>query len=369
MNLLCILHSQLLCHLHLFANNPVFQLMYIFSYLKISTTPKYVLNNQIKEMAMEIRTLLVFFVTLSSMFSATLSRGTRSNITWWCNQTPHPEPCVYLMSHGSRRFAPKHMSQFRKIMVKLAFDRAVMAGKKVNEFGQSYVTWKQKAAWRDCLKLFDNTILQLNTTLRGLESRRRTSCSDFDAQTWLSTALTNIQTCEAGFMDFNVSDFFIPSSSSNISQMISNSLAANGIFLRKRNLTQVFPGWLSRHHKRLLLSSTKAHIVVAKDGSGNFRTVQAALDAAAKRKRYTRFIIHVKRGVYRENIEVSSANRNVMLVGDGMRRTIITSSRSAKTGYTIYSSATAGTTLFSFSLLLEKCMVVLLVPYDLAFDD
>ncbi|KAG4207305.1 hypothetical protein ERO13_A03G058000v2 [Gossypium hirsutum] len=291
---------------------------------------------------MEIKILLVFFVSLSSMLSTTLSRSTRSNITWWCNQTPHPEPCLYLMSHGSRRFVPKHMSQFRKIMVQLAFDRAVMTGKKVNEFGQSCENWKQKAAWRDCLKLFDNTILQLNTTLRGLESRRRMGCNDFDAQTWLSTALTNIQTCEAGFMDFNVSDFFTPSSSNNISQMISNSLAVNGIFLRKRNLTQVFPGWLSRHHKRLLLSSTKAHIVVAKDGSGNFRTVQTALDAAAKRKRYTRFIIHVKRGVYRENIEVSSANRNVMLVGDGMKRTIITSSRSAKTGYTTYSSATAG---------------------------
>ncbi|XP_017641159.1 probable pectinesterase/pectinesterase inhibitor 33 [Gossypium arboreum] len=324
--------------------------MSIFSYLNISTTLTYVLNNQIKEkpkknspiLAMEIKILLVFFVSLSSMFSTTLSRSTRSNITWWCNQTPHPEPCLYLMSHGSRRFAPKHMSQFRKIMVQLAFDRAVMTGKKVNEFGQSCENWKQKAAWRDCLKLFDNTILQLNTTLRGLESRRRIGCNDFDAQTWLSTALTNIQTCEAGFMDFNVSDFFTPSSSNNISQMISNSLAVNGIFLRKRNLTQVFPGWLSRHHKRLLLSSTKAHIVVAKDGSGNFRTVQAALDAAAKRKRYTRFIIHVKRGVYRENIEVSSANRNVMLVGDGMKRTIITSSRSAKTGYTTYSSATAG---------------------------
>ncbi|XWS47659.1 hypothetical protein CRYUN_Cryun13aG0003200 [Craigia yunnanensis] len=249
------------------------------------------------------------------------------------------------MSHGAHRYAPKHMTEFRKIMVRLAFDRALMAEKNVLEFGQSCENWQQKAAWRDCLKLFDNTIIQLNLTLQGLETRRMMSCSDFDAQTWLSTALTNIQTCEEGFMDFNVSDFFTPMTSNNISQLISNSLAVNGVFLHERNLTEVFPGWLSRHDKRLLLSSmtkVKAHLVVAKDGSGNFRTVQAALDAAAKRKRTSRFIIYVKRGVYRENIEVANTNYNIMLVGDGPKRTIITSSKSVKTGYTTYSSATAG---------------------------
>ena len=224
-----------------------------------------------------------------------------------------------------------------------------MAEKNVLEFGQSCENWQQKAAWRDCLKLFDNTILQLNLTLQGLEARRRMSCSNFDAQTWLSSALTNIQTCEAGFMDFNVSDFFTPMTSNNISQLISNSLAVNGVFLHERNLTEVFPGWLSRHDRRLLLSSStkvKAHLVVAKDGSGNFRTVQAALDAAAKRKRTSRFIIYVKRGVYRENIEVANTNYNIMLVGDGMKHTIIASSRSVKTGYTTYSSATAGKNFF-----------------------
>ncbi|OMO98093.1 Pectinesterase, catalytic [Corchorus olitorius] len=248
------------------------------------------------------------------------------------------------MRHGSHRFAPKHLTEFRNMMIRVALDRAVMAGKNVMEFGQSCKNGHQKAAWRDCLKLFDNTILQLNLTLQGLETRKL-SCSDFDAQTWLSTALTNIQTCEEGFMDFNVSDFSTPITSNNITQLISNSLAVNGVFLHKKNITQVFPGWLSRHERQLLESSTtkiKAHLVVAKDGSGNFRTVQAALDAAAKRKRMTRFIIYVKRGIYKENIEVVNTNSNIMLIGDGMKRTIITSNRSVKSGYTTYSSATAG---------------------------
>ncbi|XP_039035443.1 probable pectinesterase/pectinesterase inhibitor 33 [Hibiscus syriacus] len=297
---------------------------------------------------MEIKTL-IFFISLTSILSMAFSRSTRSNITWWCSNTPHPEPCRYFMSHGhgAHRFAPKHMTQFRKIMVRLALDQAIIAGKNTKGFGHSCENWKQKAAWRDCLKLFDDTIHQLNRTLRDLESssRKKMSCSDFDAQTWLSTALTNIRTCESGFMDFNVSDSLTPSTSNNISQMISNSLAVNGIFLRRKNLTEVLPRWLSRLDKRLLLSSTtkaRAHLVVAKDGFGNFRTVQAALNAAAKRKRTTRFIIYVKRGVYRENIEVSTTNLNIMLIGEGMKRTIITGSRSVGSGYTTYSSATAG---------------------------
>ena len=50
----------------------------------------------------------------------------------------------------------------------------------------------------------------------------------------------------------------------------------------------------------------------------------------------------MKKGVYRENIEVGNDNHNIMLVGEGERKTIITSARSVKGGYTTYNSATAG---------------------------
>jgi pectinesterase len=115
----------------------------------------------------------------------------------------------------------------------------------------------------------------------------------------------------------------------------------------------LFPSWFSRNEKKLLQTNSplKFNLVVAKDGSGNFKTVQAALDAAAKRKYKTRFVIHVKKGVYKENIEVAVHNDNIMLVGDGMQNTIITSSRSVQGGFTTYSSATAGelySSLFSF---------------------
>nr|KYP35741.1 putative pectinesterase/pectinesterase inhibitor 60 [Cajanus cajan] len=129
--------------------------------------------------------------------------------------------------------------------------------------------------------------------------------------------------------------------------MIRNCLAINMDFMKRHHTEEKteeeFPGWFSTRERKLLQSSSiKAHAVVAKDGSGDFRTVQEALDAAAKRKVKGRFVIHVKKGVYRENIEVAVHNDNIMLVGDGLRNTIITSGRSVQDGYTTYSSATAG---------------------------
>lgn len=213
------------------------------------------------------------------------------------------------------------------------------------EFGTNCENKHQKAAWSDCVKLYANTVLQLNRTLQGLKSDR--SCTDFDAQTWLSTALTNIRTCQSGYMELNVSDFITPVMSNNLSQLISNSLAVNGVLLKRENVTYTngFPTWLSGHERNLLESSSleaRANLVVATDGSGNYRTIQAAINAAAGRRGSGRFIIHVKRGVYRENIEVGLNNNNIMLAGEGMRNTIITSGRSVGSGSTTYSSATAG---------------------------
>ncbi|KAK4838923.1 hypothetical protein QYF36_017596 [Acer negundo] len=271
------------------------------------------------------------------------------------------------MSHSRQRYTLKHRTQFRKMMVQLAMDRAIDAQKHVLRYGPNCDNNNRKAAWSDCLKLYANTVLQLNRTLQCLGgSNLNRSCTDFDAQTWLSTALTNIQTCQLGSQELNVSaDKFITQiRSNNLSQLISNSLAVNGVLMKKyQNVTYTsygtdqeeeeengLPSWLSRHDRRLLQSSSlKANLVVAKDGSGHYKTVQVAINAAVKRRVSSgRFIICVKRGVYRENIEVASNNNNIMTVGDGIRNTIITSGNSVGGGFTTYNSATAGIDGFHF---------------------
>ncbi|XP_050386918.1 probable pectinesterase/pectinesterase inhibitor 33 [Argentina anserina] len=305
-------------------------------------------------MGMKLTFLLSLLIFSSLLFQTAQSRSHhhRSNrIRTWCNKTPHPEPCKYCMSHYPHRLTPKHTTDFRRQMVLVALDRALSANSYASQFQQNCESEPQKAAWADCSKLLDNTVHELNRTLEGLDAKHKKSCTNFDAQTWLSAALTNIHTCRDGSKELNVSEFIKPiyTSNNNVSELISNSLAIGSQLLEKENRTatdeghESYPSWLSNHDRRLLAaSSIKASLVVAKDGSGHFRTVQAALNLAAKRKRMTRFIIHVKKGVYRENIEVANTNTNIMLVGDSLRYTIITGSRSVKGGYTTFNSATAG---------------------------
>ncbi|GMN40942.1 hypothetical protein TIFTF001_010160 [Ficus carica] len=82
------------------------------------------------------------------------------------------------------------------------------------------------------------------------------------------------------------------------------------------------------------------------DGSGDYHTIKVALDAASKSSGSGsgRFFIHVKSRVYKENVEIGNNMKDIMLVGDGMKNTIITGSRSVGGGSTTFSSATFAVT-------------------------
>ncbi|KAE9588680.1 putative pectinesterase [Lupinus albus] len=294
-------------------------------------------------------TLLLFSSVFSLASSSRREPSFNSNIKWWCNLTPHPESCKYYLSQMNHHHQKiKYRYEFRAMLVQLALKQVVIMQREAQEFEHNMVTKKHKVVHNDCLKLYENTIFHLNRTLEGLHVKR--NCSPVDVQTWLSTALTNIQTCGTGVVELSVEDFMVSKLSGNITEMIRNSLAINMDFLKqnaenqKSETKEAFPSWFSRHDRKLLQanSKTKAHLVVARDGSGHFKNVQDALNAAARRKIKTRFIVHVKKGVYVENIEVEKNNDNIMLIGDGMANTIITSSRSVQDGFTTYSSATAG---------------------------
>nr|KYP43632.1 Pectinesterase/pectinesterase inhibitor U1 [Cajanus cajan] len=113
-----------------------------------------------------------------------------------------------------------------------------------------------------------------------------------------------------------------------------------------RNLAQTshhhvhWPHWISPADRRLLqAASVKADVVVAADGSGDFKTVTAAVDSAPL-KSSKRYVIRIKAGVYRENVEVPKKKTNIMFLGDGRTNTIITANRNVVDGSTTFHSAT-----------------------------
>ena len=64
-------------------------------------------------------------------------------------------------------------------------------------------------------------------------------------------------------------------------------------------------------------------IIVAKNGSGDYTTIQEAINSLPDSSANTR-IIHIKRGVYNEKIYIEKSN--IIFEGDGMANTFITAS-------------------------------------------
>jgi pectinesterase len=71
-------------------------------------------------------------------------------------------------------------------------------------------------------------------------------------------------------------------------------------------------------------------LTVAKDGTGNYTTVQAAIDAAPT-GRTTPFTIFIKNGRYRELVNVPATKPFIQLVGESVGNTVITYNNSAGT--------------------------------------
>ncbi|MCI46214.1 putative pectinesterase/pectinesterase inhibitor 21-like, partial [Trifolium medium] len=72
----------------------------------------------------------------------------------------------------------------------------------------------------------------------------------------------------------------------------------------------------------------KPNMVVAKDGTGQFKTIKEALKQCPKGNE-GRYVIYVKAGVYDEQmITVPKECRYLLMYGDGPLKTVITGNKS-----------------------------------------
>lgn len=77
-------------------------------------------------------------------------------------------------------------------------------------------------------------------------------------------------------------------------------------------------------------ASAQDKILVAQDGSGQFRSIQAALDAQPSNNT-RKTVIRVKAGIYRERVILDATKNNISLIGDDRNTTIITFNNHAGT--------------------------------------
>ncbi|KAK6132162.1 hypothetical protein DH2020_034087 [Rehmannia glutinosa] len=151
--------------------------------------------------------------------------------------------------------------------VQLALERAITADRNTKALGHKCRNEREKAAWADCVKLYEDTIERLNRTIDP-----NTKCTDFDAADWLKTV----------------------------------------------DQSRDVPDRVCRARRRGLRASPYVE--------------QQCVE------------IDMQHVGARENLEIGNSLRNIMLVGDGMRDTIITGSRSVGGGSTTFRSATVAVT-------------------------
>ncbi|KAJ0603317.1 putative pectinesterase [Helianthus annuus] len=290
-------------------------------------------------------TTFPFFATLISYLVLLLPLVAygynKLDITSWCDQTPHPESCNYFLANNQYSGQVKQKSDFIKALLKVTLERAQHAESNTRGLGLKCRNKREKAAWEDCIELYENTVERLNMTVDPHKP-----CNQYEMQTWLSTALTNVETCVAGFRELGVGGYLLPPlMSNNVSSLIKNTLAMNkGGSPPSSYKKGGFPTWVKPGDRKLLQSSKpeasqQANVVVAQDGSGNYKTIGEAIAAKSGSGRY---VIYVKAGTYKENIQIGAKSKNIMLLGDGIGKTIITGSKSVGGGATTFNSATVG---------------------------
>ncbi|CAJ1969549.1 unnamed protein product [Sphenostylis stenocarpa] len=115
-----------------------------------------------------------------------------------------------------------------------------------------------------------------------------------------------------------------------------------------------YPTWVSAADRKLLanIGNSKGgvtpHATVAKDGSGQFKTILDAINSYPKNHQ-GRFIIYVKAGVYDEYILVDKKKMNLLIYGDGPTKTIITGRKNFAEGTkTMRTSTFCKSNFFSF---------------------
>ncbi|XP_059294690.1 pectinesterase [Lycium ferocissimum] len=278
-----------------------------------------------------------------------------------CQDTLYPQLCVSTLS-VIPDLAQKSISQIISSTINVTVAEVKASAKNCTEIREDLPELEpyEKRALEDCVQLLDNTIIELKTTLSDLSKKKSRTQNYNDLQTLLSAAMTNQATCLDGLARSKKNlRRYVQESLHTIARHVSNCLAmlnkmktsssssssstkSQDIFPEYGAVKNGFPKWIKRRDRALLqapLNETKIDLVVAKDGTGNFSTINEALSVAPNSSN-TRFVIYIKEGAYYEYIEVVRKKSMIMFLGDGIGKTLIKGNRSVVDGWTTFRSAT-----------------------------
>ncbi|GLJ10953.1 hypothetical protein SUGI_0138700 [Cryptomeria japonica] len=299
------------------------------------------------------------------------SQKTSMSLKATCDATRYPDTCVSSLSSypGASNARPQDLDY---IAAMVALEKAQQAHVVISNLREQSNDPRQRLALEHCEDFLDDTIEQLNSSsllLKIVDLRSMKTISD--VQTWHSASLSDLETCRDGFAELPANDVKaqVESTTQNLTELVSNSLAiVNKIVdvLGKNSRTRRllsdglpshrgFPAWVSAADRKLL-ESTKADLVVAADGYGDYISIQDAVDAAPD-KSDARFVIRVKAGVYEEYVTVSKQKTMITIIGDGMGNTIVTGNKNVVDDETISTMDTATFAVFGTGFIAKDIQI------------
>ncbi|XP_050387779.1 probable pectinesterase/pectinesterase inhibitor 34 [Argentina anserina] len=288
-----------------------------------------------------------------------------------CSKTRFPSLCV-----NSLLDFPGSLNATESDLVHISFNMTLQHLNKALYLssGLSYLQMDPRAkfAYQDCLELLDDSVDALTRALTTVAPGRDGSAgSNQDVLTWLSSALTNQDTCGEGLADVSGAvKQELGQKLKDLSELVSNCLAIftatssndfSGVPIQNRRLlmerdimggdnadiSRDFPTWLGNKERRLLalpVPQIQADIIVSKDGNGTYKTIAEAIKKAPEHSS-RRIIIYVRAGRYEEdNLKVGRKKTNLMFIGDGRGKTVITGGKNVGQNLTTFHTASFAAT-------------------------
>lgn len=246
-----------------------------------------------------------------------------------------------------------------------------------------------KMALEDCKDLLQFAMDSLQNSKDLLNKDLTTvNAQTPDFKNWLAAVISYQQACTEGFDDNNDGEKQVKAQLNekalngvakvtgialDIVADLSKILGKFGLELdvnaASRHLLEVdsegYPTWFGTSDRKLLQRINKGHhvkpnVVVAKDGSGNFKTVAEAIASypSTGLSGNQRYVILVKAGVYPEYITVPKTAVNIMMLGEGSSKTIITGSKNFVDGVRTMRTATFGMYIIISFLFYLSCILI-----------
>ncbi|MED6155550.1 putative pectinesterase/pectinesterase inhibitor 41 [Stylosanthes scabra] len=296
-----------------------------------------------------------------------------------CKSTPDPKYCKSVLPPTKNA----NVYDYGRFSVKSSISQATKFLALVNKYLQRSNTLSVPAirALQDCKTLGELNLDFLTSSFQTVNKTTRFlgSYQADDIQNLLSAILTNQQTCSDGLQEASSAwsvknGLSVPLSNDTKLYSVSLALFTKGWVPKTKNKVAKSSVQVSRKQlgfkngrmppmtmssetraiyesvsRRNLLEPTvgtqvkvNGIVTVSQDGTGNFTTINDALAAAPNKSSSTDgyFLIYVTAGIYDEIVSIDKKKTYLMMIGDGINKTIITGNRSVVDGWTTFNSAT-----------------------------